>query len=208
MRAGTLNASPQVALRTSLRDNTSDLHRGVERHPLLTPLVRPGLTFKAYAVALKAFHGFYAALEPWLLPALESGWPDSGDYRYRPRTALIAHDLRDLGCLPETNCDAGGESPVALESPESVMGVLYVLEGATQGGRVIEPRVIRELDLSPIFGARYFHLHAERRWDDLLALMASSALPPCSPRAEEGARQTFLTLQAHLDHWHQAVLRS
>ena len=201
-------AVPKPPLRDALRDGTSDLHRRVERHPLLAPLVRPGLTPRAYALALKAFHDFHAMLEPWLLAALERECPDTGAYRYRCRAPLIAKDLDDLGRRPETSTDRRDAPPLELGSPDSVMGVLYVLEGATQGGRVIGPRVVRELGLASGCGTRFFHLHAEQRWSDLLALMAWPGVSPCPERAVASARETFLALQVHLDHWHQAAVRS
>jgi len=202
--------SRHAGLRTILRDETSELHRRVERHPLLAPLIKPGLTHQAYALVLKAFHEFYVSLEPWLLPALQDEWPDFGRYHYQCRAALLARDLRDLGYRPASpparplSC----ESPSELGSRGSVLGVLYVLEGATQGGSVIAPRVVRELGLSPGFGARYFHLYVDQCWDDFLALMASPSLQPCFRRAALSARQTFLTLQVYLDHWHQVAMRS
>lgn len=73
---------------------------------------------------------------------------------------------------------------------------------------MIAPRVVRELGLSPGFGARYFHLYVDQCWDDFLALMASPSLQPCFRRAALSARQTFLTLQVYLDHWHQVAMRS
>jgi len=210
LMAKALTVSRHAGLRTILRDETSELHRRVERHPLLAPLMKPGLTRQAYALVLKAFHEFYVALEPWLLPALQSGWPDPELYHYQCRAALLAHDLRDLGYRPMTPParPLACESPIELGSRGSVLGVLYVLEGATQGGSVIAPRVVRELGLSPGFGARYFHLYADQCWDDVLALMAAPSLQSCSRRAVESARQTFLTLQVYLDHWHQVALRS
>lgn len=196
--------------RAVLRDETSELHRCVERHPLLSPLMKPGLTHQAYALVLKAFHEFYVTLEPWLQPALQREGIDWGRYRYQRRAELLARDLRDLGYRPASPIrrPLGCEPPSELGSRGSVLGVLYVLEGATQGGSVIAPRVARALTLSPDFGARYFHLYADQCWDDFLALIATPSLLPCSRRAVLSARQTFLTLQVHLDHWHQVAQRS
>ena len=199
-----------AGLRATLRDETSELHRRVERHPLLSPLLKPGLTHRNYALVLKAFHAFYVSLEPWLQSALQCEWADWGLYQYQCRATLLARDLRDLGYRP-TSPPARPlpcESPGELGARGSVMGALYVLEGATQGGSVIAPRVSRELNLSPDFGARYFHLYADQCWDDFLALIATPSLLPYSRRAVLSARQTFLTLQVHLDHWHQVAQRS
>lgn len=206
--ASSLNAALRPTLRASLREGSDDLHRRVERHPLLAPLMKPGLTCQAYASVLQAFYGFYAALEPWLVQALETQWLAHATYRYQCRAPLLAQDLLDLGFQPATCSLQTGEPPITMHSLEQVMGVLYVLEGATQGGRVIAPHVAYELNLSPEFGARYFYLHVEQRWKELLALMASSALPSYSSSAVESARETFRTLQDHLDQWHQTDLRS
>ena len=66
---------------------------------------------------------------------------------------------RDLASLAVPASAAGLRPPPAprLGSVSSALGALYVLEGASLGGRVIERRVARVLGVSPNDGGAYFH---------------------------------------------------
>lgn len=189
-----------ASLLQSLRLGTREAHGALEAQPLVSGLLDPTLSPDRYVQLLRAFAAFYRRLEPRLGVALGpwlARFPSV--YRYQPRLPLLQADLADLGgdSLPET----GGATPVSLTT-ETVPGVLYVLEGATQGGRVIAPRLRRALGVSGHWGARYFNLHGQldswshfREW--ILYL---------EPYLDEnailkGALTTFTGLHAHLDHW-------
>ncbi|WP_341937258.1 biliverdin-producing heme oxygenase [Marinimicrobium sp. C2-29] len=189
-----------ASLLQSLRLGTRDAHGALEAQPLVSGLLDPTLSPDRYVQLLQAFAAFYRRLEPRLSAALDhwhSRFPSV--YRYRPRLPLLQADLADLGCdfLPEP----GGEVPVNV-TIETVPGVLYVLEGATQGGRVIGPRLHRALGLSGHWGARYFNLHGQLdSWSHFRDWL-SRIEPHLDQNATlSGARATFSGLHAHLDHW-------
>lgn len=129
-------------LLAELRRATHTLHVRTERVPALARLVAPDVRPSEYAAALTLMWGFYAPLEQRL------GVPRAGAYRYRPRAAALRADLA------QQHIDAEGlarchDVPV-LSSDEARWGCLYVLEGASLGGRVIFKHVTRTLpELSP-----------------------------------------------------------
>lgn len=178
---------------------------------MLTPLTTAKLDLQAYARVLGAFHGYFADLEPALRALVTPLIEECGTtYRYLPRTDLLYRDLHDLGAgmsVERARPDCILPVP-GLESADHVLGTLYVLEGATQGGRIIAPRVNRELGFDASRGAWYFHLYADRQLPSFRALVSSREARHDPERVANGARLAFVTLQAHLDAWLNATRRS
>src|SRR5690606_18746122 len=111
-------------------------HLALETQPLLKRLLSRRLTKTEYAEILQSMLAFYQSLESELVPAtaaLLQRYP-SLDYQYLPRVPLLANDCRALGhaasgfaCPPVT---------IPLDGSEArLLGVLYVIEGSTQGGK-------------------------------------------------------------------------
>ncbi len=166
-----------IGLLARLRQATRPVHRELERHPLLRPLLSADLSRRNYVRVLGAFAAFYRDMEPGITAALDAltiQGETSTPYRYRPRLFVLQQDLDDLDAQ-----QAGVSAPLprlpALQTPEALLGVLYVLEGATQGGRVIAPRLAQALNLGPAFGARYFHLHEAGQWPHLKRVLMTSS---------------------------------
>jgi len=195
------------SLHLQLRQATQESHLDVERHPLLAPLLRPGLEQGAYIRVLQAFRGFYLACEPGLDYQLVAGTAaeaGSIQYRYQPRSQLLAedlHDLNDIAFAPALDPSISGlpvRLPV-LQTPEHILGWLYVLEGATQGGRVIAPRVSLALGLNKTFGARYFHLYTQNNWRIFQSLMEACQASYCQLKVVDGGIAAFESLLAYLN---------
>ena len=85
--------------------------------------------------------------------------------------ALILSDCADLGMAPATPVAA----PTIAETPEAMLGMLYVLEGSALGARLLYRRA-KALGLTESFGAR--HLAAQAavtdRWPRFLALLEAT----------------------------------
>ncbi len=112
-----------------LRQETTELHQQLERR---LDLLRNDFTLDDYRRVLSRFHGYY---EPWetrvraTAPEMIEG---------RAKAALIERDLAWLGrvCAGESCRDM----PM-LDTGARVAGSMYVLEGATLGGRILERRM-------------------------------------------------------------------
>lgn len=189
-----------------LREQTRPAHLALEAQPLLQRLLSSRLTETEYGQLLQAMLAFYQAIEPELTPATETLLRRHGDtdYRYFPRVPLLVNDCRALGCAT-----AGFiEAPVELRldgSGACLSGVLYVIEGSTQGGKFIAQHLSRTLGINENSGASFFHNDrrgnswaAFRRWfgrdlaynyqDDIEGVI-------------QGADMTFSALHTHLDQW-------
>jgi heme oxygenase (biliverdin-IX-beta and delta-forming) len=121
------------------------------------------------------------------------------DFESRRKLSLLSRDLVATGsdlraveklprmpAVPECHDAAGG------------FGCLYVLEGATLGGRTLLPRVERTLGLGPTHGAEYLASYGERTalmWRDFgCALDAWCIGFERSTRARAAAIATFDSL--------------
>ena len=175
-----------------LKSATAAHHARVEAAmPSLEEMATPA----GYAAALRALHGFHAAWEPciWSTPGLAgAGLRDD-----RRKLPLLERDLRALGVEPV--------GPAAAPEPAgaaAALGALYVLEGATLGGRVILRHTAPALGVTPGHGAAYFHGYGDdtgQRWKEFgQAVSRFAAAPGAAPRVVDGAVACFAALEAWL----------
>lgn len=189
-----------------LREQTRPAHQALETQPLLKRLLSPQLTKAEYGQLLQAMLAFYQSLETELIPAtaaLLRRYPDP-DYRYLPRAPLLVNDCRALGCESSGFISPSTE-PRLDGSGDYLLGVLYVIEGSTQGGRFIARHLSDTLGVDGGSGASFFNIHqwnsswpAFRRW--IGREMAYNCQDDID-RVIEGADMTFSGLHAHLDRW-------
>jgi heme oxygenase len=119
-------AERRSPMHARLRGETAELHRALETE---LDLLETTLDLGRYVAVLRAFHGYYAALEP-RLQALALSSPPSG-FELCARTPLLERDLAVLGLAPaELTALAGVSALPALCRVEHLAGCLYVVEGA------------------------------------------------------------------------------
>jgi heme oxygenase (biliverdin-IX-beta and delta-forming) len=178
----------------ALRSATAGHHARVEAlMPSLDELATPD----GYAAALRALHAFHAAWEPalWRVPGLAEAGLDPAVRRKLP---LLERDLRALGIAP---CEHRPPAP-EIAGAAAALGALYVLEGATLGGRVIHRRVAGPLGLTPARGGAYYHGYGAAtgtRWKELgAAIDRHVAAHGSEDRVVEGAVACFGALEAWL----------
>lgn len=159
-----------------LRRATRDRHERIEAR---FEVARPGLTRTAYRDALGRLWGFYAPCEP-RLEAIPGSAELGLDLPVRRKSPLLRRDLRLLG-MAEAGVDALPVFPFTAPTepcgiPE-LLGTLYVLEGATLGGRIIVGHLTRTLKIDAGSGAAFFASYGERvaaRWREFLAALTAS----------------------------------
>lgn len=139
-----------------LRAGTRAEHEDVER---TLDLLDPGLGADRLGRVLALMHAFWVAaeagLDAWARrhpdDAAAIAWPD------RRRAAVFAADLRSLHAAPTT--DVPHLPPV--RGTDEALGRLYVLEGSTLGGTVIDRHLAARPDLAGL-DLRAFHPYGER----------------------------------------------
>lgn len=189
-----------------LRVQTRPAHQILETQPLLKRLLSSRLSNTEYGQLLQSMLAFYQALEVELVPAAASllkRYPDPA-YWYLPRAPLLATDCQTLGYASS----GFTYPPLKLQLNENdayLLGVLYVIEGATQGGRVISRHLAHTLGISEDSGASFFNIHRrDNSWATFCRWLGRDL--ECNYQEDidsivEGADMTFFTLHTHLDQW-------
>jgi len=156
-------ARPSLTLTERLRAETRAVHERLEGLPYQEALAAGTLPLESYVGHLRALSIIHGALEDVLAgthyPALLAVWRD--EMRKLP---LLHRDLEHL--TPHVTADVPAAVEVALRmaervhdrhavDPVSLLGYLYVLEGSTQGGRLVRKLVARAFSLSGDEGMEY-----------------------------------------------------
>lgn len=114
-------------VRRALREATLEIHGRLERRLDILGQARTRAGRRALTARFHRFHAeVEAAVEPWLsdTPGL--------DFQIRRRTPWLVRDLADLGLEP-----SGAVSMLGVGGQSEALGMMYVLEGSTLGGKVI-----------------------------------------------------------------------
>jgi len=186
-------SAPSPTMLPALKAATAGHHARVEAlMPSLDALATP----PGYAAALRALHAFHAAWEPavWSAPGLDAAGLDPAARRKLP---LLERDLRARGIEP---CELRPPAP-DIPDAAAALGALYVLEGATLGGRVIHRHVAGPLGLTPERGGAYYHGYGAAtgaRWKALGAVIDRHAAAAGEDRVVAGAVACFAALEAWL----------
>ena len=152
-----------------LRDSTRAAHHGIDHHPLLAPLVKPGLSLEHYQYVLLAMHWIHVPLLESLVAGLDEFIPDS-HFRPSNRPNWLAEDF-DWFEMNETMASESFTEHFQprFTSAESLVGALYVIEGSTLGGQVITRQLAESIEVYPGKGASFFHGHGantQLHWSD------------------------------------------
>jgi heme oxygenase len=185
-----------------LREGTHDAHRAVEAHPhqrvLLTAPLDPGF-LRSMLLSMRSVHG---ALEHALERAATTDPRVAAMFAaHHRRSAGIDDDLADLdetlrptdppACVARYTDDLAR----AADDPPTLVGHWYVFEGATNGGRYLEPRVRAALGADAPLRIRTFDPYGPEqaaRWTafrDGLAAFDTDA--DTRRRCLDGARAAF-----------------
>ncbi len=182
-------------LHRQLRMATKLPHHSLDHHPVLAPLLRPDLSVIQYGDALAALHGIYAQAEAWIFDFLAQN-PGLFDYRPRRKLPALAADLAALGRSPVRFCGKFSPAP----GIGALIGILYTLEGSSQGGQFIA-RNLRALHDGKL-PIEFFSGAGDRsreNWEGFLRF-AETACPRSEyAAAADTAAALFRAIRDHLD---------
>ena len=168
-------AAPPSSILSRLRLETRGEHDAVEQ---VLDLMNTSLSPAGYRHRLEQFFGFYAPLEKalqiralTLAPATRAVLAGRLD-----KTALLRQDLHCLGALAETLPVCRNLPPLGTQA--EVLGCVYVMEGATLGGRIITQHIRATLGLTPLTGGSFFEGYGDATgmmWQSMRQLLVSGA---------------------------------
>lgn len=148
MSAPNPNPAAPGELMQALRANTAALHAATEQLALMRQLMSPEVDLGIYRAYLAAIAAPYATIEPHLhmlcAPATLAR------LGVQPKLPALMRDLAALQLEPCQLADNQSDYLTAVVRNEAdALGGLYVLEGATLGGRVISRQLTRNLGPAP-----------------------------------------------------------
>lgn len=178
-----MSQAAAVDVMQTLRDRTWEKHRLAERHPLQHALATGKLPREQYALLtaqLMIVHReLFAALKRCVgCAAIVAVHRDHQDHAPRCRRDIEHFGLDVARISP---CDANAKflrevGDAEARSPVTLLGALYVLEGATNGGRFIAKIVRRAYRLEGVAGTESLDPYGEAqpaRWDEFKLSMRS-----------------------------------
>ena len=187
------------ALHQQLYEATRALHSEIDHHSLLQPLFCASLSISEYGDMLAALHGFYAAAET----IIEDGLNNHSlplTYHDRRKLPAIADDLAQLQRYPWPF----EQSFPRLSHSAQLIGLLYVVEGASLGGQMIAARLRQQqrhdLPLSFYSGSGE---NVNQQWQAFLNCAASCCSTDDYETACQYAREVFTVFLKHLDAVHR-----
>lgn len=154
-----------------------------------------------YTRLIEAYYGFYRPLENLLFP-LAMTIPDL-DWLIRSKTPSLEADLNALGL----DADQIVAIPLCrfslkINSVADVLGVLYVLEGATLGGQSLRNGLYSRLGVDEFRGGRFFAVYGASTlvmWRGFLACLYEVRNPAERAQSVIAAEATFKAFEDWLD---------
>lgn len=136
----------------NLRNATAQSHTNLEALPISASIMNPEVTNAEYASYLDLMHDVVKDAEENIFPAISEIVTDLND---RNKTHLLEQDLKSLGVVKDRDIKPLSES-LSEPSKGFAMGIFYVIEGSSLGGRVILKNINAALGHDIENGAAYF----------------------------------------------------
>ncbi|TXE06949.1 biliverdin-producing heme oxygenase [Algoriphagus aquimarinus] len=140
-----------------LRKSTAPLHEQLESLPVSQSILAPEVSIQEYLRYLDLMHDVIVDVETTLFPIVST---EINSLNERRKTSLLERDFEVLGFQKQKKrrLTAFSEqvNPIGF-----AMGVFYVIEGSSLGGRVIYKHIHKVLGLDTDSGAAYFSGYGE-----------------------------------------------
>ena len=156
-----------------LKESTRQQHEGLEQ---TVDVMSQMFSLENYKILLAKFYRFYSSIE------IELAKLDLNKYGYdlteRLKTPKLEKDLAYLGILPSVKKLTVYNGLPKLNADEKAFGSLYVIEGATLGGQIINRHLKQNLDLSPENGGSFFNGYGEKtglKWKEFCQMTTKFA---------------------------------
>jgi heme oxygenase len=181
-----------------LRNSTAQSHQELEGLPVSVSIISPKVTSQDYVAYLALMHDVIKDAEENIFPILAPVIPDLEE---RNKTHLLEADLINLGHakIAYARAITNGLSSCTTAF---ALGIMYVIEGSTLGGRFILKNINATLGHDEAHGAAYFSGYGNQtgsRWKNFLNLMvAYESEHNCETEITAGANYAFNAISRHL----------
>lgn len=191
--------SATISFLNNLRNKTSESHKELEELPISKSIVNPKITVEEYALYLSLMHDVVRDMEEEIYPLLSDHIPDLSE---RKKAQWILADLKHVGIEKKQHLSPFTNTNGAEQSVPFAMGIMYVVEGSTLGGRFILKNIQESLGFDENNGASYFAGYANKTGSYWKKFVSSLTDFEAENNAEEeiiaGADYAFRVIHKHL----------
>jgi len=182
---------------SDLKIQTSDSHKKLEELPVSMSIMSPEMKIEDYTYYLSLMHDVHNDTETLIFPLFSDLIED---LEHRRKKQLIENDLLFLN---SNKTDSEKVFQTEGISIPFALGILYVVEGSTLGGRFILKNVSKFPELSGDKGVSYFNGYGERTgsfWKSFLNFLSEyEQKHDCGDAIIEGAIFAFDSIYKHFD---------
>lgn len=182
-----------------LRNKTSESHTHLERNQFSKAILTPSITLVDYRTYIAKLYGVTRACERDVFPEVASVLYDL-EYRYR--SGLIVKDLAKTG-ISRVAIDNIPVFQFATSGIAEALGVMYVLEGSTLGGKFLYKHINQLLGIDNESGVSYFWGYGQKTgmlWKTFISSLSNYAVEEnCEEEIIKSAVQTFVTIDKWLN---------
>lgn len=183
----------------NLRDRTGESHKNLEENHYSKAILNPGVTLAAYQTYIAKLYGVTRACERDIFPEIASVLPDLEE---RYKSGLILKDLANTG-ISRVSIDNIPVFQFTASGIAKALGVMYVLEGSTLGGKILYKHIHQALGLNDENGASYFWGYGQKTgmlWKIFVSSLAVYAVEEnCEDEIISSAVQTFTIIDSWLN---------
>jgi len=187
----------EIDIRSSLYNATHDLHSELNNEPFLKVLLTPDLKLDDYLRIINLFFIIYNAWESSIDRFLKNH-KIQFDYDSRRKSVWLKQDIESFNGFSSDQFSKPIIVQSEIESIGQLIGLLYVIEGATLGGQTISSNLYQNLQLSENNGARFFSSYGSQtliRWKEFLTFSKTISNNTIETfAAVESARNAFIQL--------------
>lgn len=180
-----------------LKDETAFLHQELENLPISKKLLGNHLLIEDYLIYLDLMEDVVSEVESAIFPLLVDHISDLSERR---KSLSFIRDFQELDYHKINQKEVFHLSIEDVQTPFA-LGILYVIEGSTLGGKVIYKHLQKTLGLNEESGAAYFYGygdHTGELWKNFLFQLSEyEQLNQNGDRIIAGANFAFQSIHDH-----------
>lgn len=154
---------------TDIKSHTADSHKKLESLSVSASILSPDMKIEDYIHYLSLMHDVHKNTEEVVSPLLSHIIPDLDQ---RKKKYLIEEDLLFLNHNKTTSSTVFDKTEMSVPF---ALGVFYVIEGSSLGGRFILKNIVNNKQLSNDQGVSYFKGYGDKTgsfWKNFLNILA------------------------------------
>jgi heme oxygenase len=194
MNESAVSREKQDLFLKNLRQQTEESHLRLEENKYSKALLEPSVARADYRDYIARLYGVTKACENDIFPLIHFALTDVNE---RYKSGMILEDLKKTGVSE----DEISNLPVYKFNPTDTaeaLGIMYVLEGSTLGGKILYKHVNQYLGIDAETGASYFYGYGQKTgilWKNFITALADYAVKEnCEQKITSSAISAFTAI--------------